>query len=379
MGGFQSSEASEHRTRNVRLCGPDCLHHTAQLQYSGTGKICTVTFIFKPLLCRIGVDIICVNTGDRIFDTCCRQFGALLTVHIMEHSLLLPPEVLARTPSAADNVSSDDELSYRIFGCELIQEMGIMLRMPQVCMATAQTLLQRFYYRRSLTAFDAHHVAVAALFLAGKVEESTRRMRDILNVCYHCKLKRQSKKIRTIILGGDLYVNWKLALIRTERFILKDLGFCMYNIAEHPHKFILYYVKALGGDAALAQRAWSYLNDSLRLDLCVRYRAEAIACSALYLAARDTGFALPKAVAWHAVFSSTLEEIESIAACILSLYNRPKSGWLPSLRPNCKAEDDIDVGEEASTAAVPAAAGTSAKPAASSAVATAGGAGMDES
>ena len=30
-----------------------------------------------------------------------------------------------------------------------------------------------------------------------------------------------------------------------ERDILTTLGYCIYSIVEHPHKFILYYVKYL--------------------------------------------------------------------------------------------------------------------------------------
>lgn len=61
--------------------------------------------------------------------------------------VLLPPELLACTPSASDGVESTEELMHRAFGCELIQEAGILLRLPQVVMATAQNLLHRFFYR----------------------------------------------------------------------------------------------------------------------------------------------------------------------------------------------------------------------------------------
>jgi cyclin L len=60
-------------------------------------------------------------------------------------------------------------------------------------------------------------------------------------------------------------------------------------------QFILYYIKVLEGRRGqeakgmreLAQRAWNYLNDSLRLDCCVRYKAELVACAAIFMAARD--------------------------------------------------------------------------------------------
>lgn len=79
----------------------------------------------------------------------------------------------------------------------------------------------------------------------------------------------------------------KGVLFDVERVILKELGFSFYNIMDHPHKFILYYIKILDDKGELAQRAWNYINDSLRLDCCVRYRAELVACAAIYMAARD--------------------------------------------------------------------------------------------
>ena len=268
---------------------------------------------------------------------------------------LLPRSVLdAPTPSALDGVSAALERAHRLFGCELAQELCVLLCMPQHCAATAQSLLQRFYFRRSLALFDAHCTAMACVFLAGKVEEHTRSMRDVLNVCYACKLRRQGRAPRPLQRGCELDKQWKANLIRTERFVLLSLGFQMYAVSnEHPHKasgrgappappplrpappppltppsrrpppraqFILYYVRALGGGDALAQSAWSYLNDSLRLDLCCRHAAEVIACASLLLAARDTRFALPTGVPWTQVFSSELAEVEAVAARIDALY-----------------------------------------------------------
>ena len=52
-------------------------------------------------------------------------------------------------------------------------------------------------------------------------------------------------------------------------------------------KFILYYVRCLEGSNALAQKAWSYLNDSMRTDLCVRFKAQVVASAAIFMAARS--------------------------------------------------------------------------------------------
>lgn len=61
--------------------------------------------------------------------------------------VLLPSEALLSSPSQKEGIEADVEQLHRIFGCELIQEVGILLRLPQVVMATGQNILQRFFYR----------------------------------------------------------------------------------------------------------------------------------------------------------------------------------------------------------------------------------------
>lgn len=53
-----------------------------------------------------------------------------------------------------DGVSMEVETQLRIYGCEVIQEGGILLRLPQAVMATAQVLLQRFYMKQSLRTYN---------------------------------------------------------------------------------------------------------------------------------------------------------------------------------------------------------------------------------
>lgn len=45
---------------------------------------------------------------------------------------LLPDEKLAVTPSQTDGLDADTETDLRIYGCELIQTAGILLKLPQV-------------------------------------------------------------------------------------------------------------------------------------------------------------------------------------------------------------------------------------------------------
>ena len=83
-------------------------------------------------------------------------------------------------------------------------------------------------------------------------------------------------------------------------------------------------LKVLEGDKRLSQCAWNYLNDSCRLDISLRYRAQDIACAAVWMAIQKNDYGLPQDIPWWNIMGSNLEVILSIAAEILHLYDVPK-------------------------------------------------------
>jgi hypothetical protein len=147
---------------------------------------------------------------------------------------------------------------------------------------------------------------------------------QILFAFHSIYLRRKKLQSKPLELGGQQYTLWKNELIIMERFILKELGFSLYSIMDHPHKYILYFIKLLNGSKDLAQCAWNYLNDSLRLDVSLRYDAQTIASAAIYLASRQTGFPLPADLPWWEMFNADMDSILSISDSILGLYHLPK-------------------------------------------------------
>ncbi|KAF4146417.1 Cyclin N-terminal domain-containing protein [Phytophthora infestans] len=265
--------------------------------------------------------------------------------------VVLPAPSLARSPSLEDGVTSTTERLHRSFGCELIQEAGVLLRLPQVVTATAQTLLQRFYYRKSLRQFDAFRVAVSCLFLAAKVEEKPKRIKDVIGVFYAMfrrrKWQRSTVSQQLVDLDGATFSQWRMWLIMVERQVLIDLGFSIYSVTEHPHKYVLYNVKVLDGSSALAQQAWGYINDSLRTDLCVRYKAQVIACAAIFLASRFQGVALPENPPWYSLFDVDKTQLYAASVVIMELYKQEKIQWLePLTETNSFEVDDHPMEEE---------------------------------
>ncbi|KAK1288697.1 Cyclin-L1-1 [Acorus calamus] len=66
----------------------------------------------------------------------------------------LTDEQLKNSPSRKDGIDEETETSLRIYGCDLIQESGILLRLPQQVMATGQVLFHRFYCKKSFARFN---------------------------------------------------------------------------------------------------------------------------------------------------------------------------------------------------------------------------------
>ena len=249
-------------------------------------------------------------------------------VNNSESSILLPDSILDNSPSLKDKIDPTEELLYRVYGCELIQEAGILLKLPQVVMATGQNIFHRFFYRKSLERFDSFTVAMGSILLASKIEEKLKYLRDIIFVFHHIYQRRKCLKLKPLELGGVRYSEWKNELITIERYLLKELGFSFYNILDHPHKYILYYVKMLDGTSELSQIAWNYLNDSLRLDLSLRYPAEEIACTAIYMAARKCNFPLPNNPPWWSLMIADKNRMLLICDKILELYHMPKVNFI---------------------------------------------------
>lgn len=53
-------------------------------------------------------------------------------VVLTQKNQLLPEDKLNSTPSQTDGLDADTETDLRIYGCELIQTAGILLKLPQV-------------------------------------------------------------------------------------------------------------------------------------------------------------------------------------------------------------------------------------------------------
>jgi len=250
---------------------------------------------------------------------------------------LIPDDLISTSPSRCAGISKEHEIVNRIYACELISQAGIMLRLSQANISTAQILFHRFYYRKSMIDYKVLQVAMAALFLGTKVEESNRNLRDVLNV-FDRVLKRRyleaEEAEKVLDRTSKRYARWSNEVRKVELVMLRELGYTVY--VDHPHRFILFYVRTLFGNGALsdtskqlAQKAWNYLNDAMRTDVCLRYRPEIIATAAIYLTVRMMQISLPSNPPWYRLFGATKLELEEISSIIAELYTRDKAEYIP--------------------------------------------------
>lgn len=129
----------------------------------------------------------------------------------------------------------------------------------------------------------------------------------------------------TPMILDQYYTNLKTQVIKAERRVLKELGFCVH--VKHPHKLIVMYLQVLKYEKheQLMQMSWNFMNDSLRTDVFMRYNPETIACACIYLSARKLIIPLPSHPSpWFGIFQVTEDDIIDICYRVMELYTRSK-------------------------------------------------------
>jgi hypothetical protein len=99
-------------------------------------------------------------------------------------------------------------------------------------------------------------VATAALFLAAKIEESPRKVKDVMTVVdYVHKIKMGHKRpVQVLDMNSFYFTDTRQEIFDAERYILKELGFATESLSSgNVHKYVYFYLKdVLKGTKALA-------------------------------------------------------------------------------------------------------------------------------
>lgn len=90
---------------------------------------------------------------------------------------------ISQLPSLKDGMTMEEETSLRRKTCRFIEGAGKQLGFRRIAISTAQVMFHRVYAKHSFRDHDRFEVAVAAILLAGKTEESPKRLNDGTVVC----------------------------------------------------------------------------------------------------------------------------------------------------------------------------------------------------
>ena len=249
----------------------------------------------------------------------------------------------------------------------LIMKAGRLLELPNLTIATACVYWHRFFSLHSFLVYHPSLCAAGAIFLASKVEENNRRVRDIINVVHRVEFMRPilpthmstpthpihatspspaststgsspgptTRTIATTAKDEPLQVSqlfWDLKdeVLRFEQKLLRVLNFEMK--IYHPHLYILHFARELECSEEVCRCAYYLANDSLRSTLCLQYPPNAIACACIYLSSEM----MSESIRFHPVImketnSSTSHPSATTSAASASPYRSPHPSGVSSL------------------------------------------------
>ncbi|KAJ0009238.1 hypothetical protein NQD34_016653 [Periophthalmus magnuspinnatus] len=232
---------------------------------------------------------------------------------------------LAHTPSQSEGLDPATEARYRREGARFIFDVGTRLGLHYETLATGIVYFHRFYMFHSFKQFPRYVTGACCLFLAGKVEETPKKCKDIIKTA-----RSLLNDVQFAQFGDDP----KEEVMVLERILLQTIKFDLQ--VEHPYQFLLRYAKQLKGDKnkvqKLVQMAWTFVNDSLCTMVALQWEPQIIAVAVMYLAGRLCKFDLQE---WTAKQSSRrwweqfvhdvpVEVLEDICHQILDLYSQAK-------------------------------------------------------
>ncbi|CAD5215521.1 unnamed protein product [Bursaphelenchus xylophilus] len=181
---------------------------------------------------------------------------------------------LQSTPSRQAGMSEAEENRQRRHAVKIIMDLGQEMNI-KVCptIATAAVFFHRFYMFSSMSEYRAEKIALACLFLAGKVEETPKKCKDLLQVAAEKFPDYYGDDI-----PGDIFAA-ETVLLHTLRFDIEVF---------HPYSKIIEYVSIFELEkqdkSFLSTTAWTFINDSFCTSLCLMWEPELIAIAAIEMA-----------------------------------------------------------------------------------------------
>ncbi|KAF2863996.1 cyclin-like protein [Piedraia hortae CBS 480.64] len=263
----------------------------------------------------------------------------------VESQWVFTEEELANSPSIQDGMTRAEELEARSKGIDFMVQAGIMLKIPQLTLDTAAIFFHRFLMRASvkrkrgsMPLLDQFQIAATALFLASKVEESSRRTRDmILTFC--CVAQKNAELV--LNEKDEEYRFWQQCILDNEIEML--IALCFEFSVESPHKSLCDLLKfyQLDKNKQVRDFAWAFISDSNKTPICLLADSLAIALAAVSFACHKCNVDLPED--WHELWGVSESKLAMVIALMDELY-KTEQQKLRNMAALQQSEDDSDGG-----------------------------------
>ncbi|KAJ5643773.1 uncharacterized protein N7484_006280 [Penicillium longicatenatum] len=248
-----------------------------------------------------------------------------------EKKWLFTEEDMERTPSRLDKINREQEDYIRHRAVEFIWQVSMMLKMPPQTSMTATVFLHRFLMRYSLRGQypeqggDLMHpkvIAAVSLFVAFKVDETMRRMKDFVVAC--CRVAMKQPDMIVDEQSKD-YWKWRDLILQNESVMLEFLCFDLQ--LESPYRILWDYSLFLNvpDNRPLRHAAYAFLNDSTYTVLSLLFQPRVIAAAALYAAARHCKVSFPddpQGRPWWEQIDVRVEDLITACKLIVKIYER---------------------------------------------------------
>ncbi|KAK9388389.1 cyclin-like protein [Lipomyces mesembrius] len=221
---------------------------------------------------------------------------------------LATPSQLRESQTRGLTLSLVSSLHY--LGGSLTQIGGAILNIPAPAIATSAIIFHRFHLLAGFLESSIRDTVAACLYIASKTCEIPVRPSAILAAV-------DTASEDPLAIGGKRIPKRKYSHANTETLdhwelrILTTLAFDMHVVT--PYTLCFEYLVAMNVDnerqKIIAQRAWNYINDTMKTKICILHQPNVIAATAIWLAAREADVELLDGEKWWEAFDVDTEDM----------------------------------------------------------------------
>ncbi|KAG5520053.1 hypothetical protein PMAC_001129 [Pneumocystis sp. 'macacae'] len=179
--------------------------------------------------------------------------------------------------SRSPSLSESKETQIKFQACAWMHIVGKQMRFPIRTIGSAMIIYHRFHLFNPMSEFSYIDTAAACLFVACKMEDTSKKLKDILIASYNLKHPNGPD----ISFKSQTIEEQKKRIIGLERMVLETS--CFDFRQRHPQPYIIKFARYLKLSKEIAQKAWDISIDSYKTFSPLKFPPHCIALMALVL------------------------------------------------------------------------------------------------